>query len=251
MLYFVGRLVSISQWGQLSADCNPLAKNVDATYLPFHVGSEEIRLQMKPLTRLIRYADHTEMSWKNGAGRTREIIREDDGAELLWRLSLATVTKGGPFSLFPGLDRIIVLIEGQSMTLHFEDGETVSLSPVVPRRFSCDRPLHAHLPNSQQCRDLNLLFRKGDVDAQAQSIKLSGSLQLGWPEVDVAICFAIDGIVLVSAANESPNLVCPGDTFIYRNPEFTAECLLCFDAHTPSAEFMLFLVSSSQRSHVD
>jgi environmental stress-induced protein Ves len=49
----------------------------------------------------------TEMPWKNGGGMTLELFRRPG-----LRLSVATVDKDGPFSLFPGIDRILLILKG-------------------------------------------------------------------------------------------------------------------------------------------
>ena len=44
--------------------------------------------------------------WKNGLGWTREVLRWPPGADDWdWRISIAEVDKGGPFSSFPGVER--------------------------------------------------------------------------------------------------------------------------------------------------
>ena len=65
-------------------------------------------------------ADYRDMPWKNGGGVTRELLRRPhptrpEGFGV--RLSIATVAAAGPFSLFPGVDRHLLLLEGQGMAL--------------------------------------------------------------------------------------------------------------------------------------
>ncbi len=56
--------------------------------------------------------------WKNGAGETREIICVPaPDAPFLWRASIATLQADGPFSPFPGVDRVITLLAGQPLRL--------------------------------------------------------------------------------------------------------------------------------------
>ena len=56
--------------------------------------------------------------WKNGGGETREIVSvASPDAPFLWRASIATLEKDGPFSPFPGVDRVITLLEGQPLWL--------------------------------------------------------------------------------------------------------------------------------------
>lgn len=67
-------------------------------------------------------ADFRIMPWRNGLGITREMHIAPDGASLeagdfLWRLSSADVAVGGPFSPFPGYDRVLFLLSGGGMDL--------------------------------------------------------------------------------------------------------------------------------------
>jgi len=48
--------------------------------------------------------------WKNGGGTTREILRWPDTDDYDVRVSLAEVTKSGPFSKFPGYARYLIWI---------------------------------------------------------------------------------------------------------------------------------------------
>lgn len=104
--------------------------------------------------------------WKNGSGWTREILRwPQDGDSWDWRLSIAEVDKDCPFSVFPGVERELVLLAGAGMRLHFADGETVALTPPHDRhRFSGERPLSAELI-SGPTQDFNLMWRPERVEA--------------------------------------------------------------------------------------
>ncbi|OJT17017.1 hypothetical protein BO221_47220 [Archangium sp. Cb G35] len=55
------------------------------------------------------------MPWKNGGGVTRELWKLPhpfDPARFLARVSIATVGASGPFSVFPGVDRTLMILEG-------------------------------------------------------------------------------------------------------------------------------------------
>lgn len=59
--------------------------------------------------------------WKNGGGSTREIASWPPGAGLDtfdWRVSIATIAASGPFSVFAGVDRTIMLLDGAGVWLH-------------------------------------------------------------------------------------------------------------------------------------
>ena len=115
---------------------------------------------------LIPANEYRRERWKNGLGWTREIIRWPEEAESWeWRLSIAEVDKGGPFSAFAGVDRELVLLSGEGMHLHFDDGDTVALMPPHDRhRFAGERALRAELI-SGPTQDFNLMWRRDRVDA--------------------------------------------------------------------------------------
>ncbi len=60
--------------------------------------------------------------WKNGLGETIELAISDNGSvdSFDWRLSIATVSKDGPFSNFSGYRRCLVLIEGNGIELRHD-----------------------------------------------------------------------------------------------------------------------------------
>ena len=107
---------------------------------------------------LIGPQDHQLVPWKNGLGMTREVANahDRDGA-MLWRISLATVDRDGPFSDFTGYRRIIMLLEGKGMTLDFGGhGSAVMDTPFVPVPFDGAWATSATLHDGAT-RDLNVV----------------------------------------------------------------------------------------------
>lgn len=106
--------------------------------------------------------------WKNGGGATREILCLPPGVDLdhfLWRVSLAEIAADGPFSSFPGVDRIITLIDGAGVHLQGvgEAGDGVDHrldTPLQPFAFAGEQPVHARLLDGP-CHDLNIMARRG------------------------------------------------------------------------------------------
>ena len=83
---------------------------------------------------IITQSQQRVMRWKNGGGMTCEIVRfpEDSSLESFdWRVSMATVHQGGAFSQFPGVDRSLVILEGQGLLLEM-DGVEQRLTPQDP-----------------------------------------------------------------------------------------------------------------------
>ncbi len=77
-------------------------------------------------------ADYRVMPWSNGRGQTTELLRADG-----LRLSIATVTEDGPFSIFPGIARNLTVISGPGFRLQ---GDRIDLAanPLSPVAFPGD-----------------------------------------------------------------------------------------------------------------
>ncbi len=123
-------------------------------------------------------ADYQIMPWRNGRGTTVEVLREDDPAGgLLWRVSMADVIEAGDFSKFPGVDRILMLVEGAGFDLDFGgQGGPVAAEPLMPLRFSGDWDTRAENVRGPS-RDLNVMVARGqataDVSVRAGSFDAS------------------------------------------------------------------------------
>ncbi len=113
------------------------------------------------MMRRIPRSEFRTAPWKNGGGVTHEIARLDAGPALVWRISLAEVGRDGPFSSFPGLMRVLTVIDGAGLDL---EGPTQILHalPLEPVRFSGDTPIHGRLRDGP-CRDVNVIFDAGKV----------------------------------------------------------------------------------------
>ena len=113
---------------------------------------------------LIPAATYRRMPWKNGGGATVEIAIAPEGATVDnfdWRISLARVDAPGPFSLFPGVDRTLAVIEGSALALHFGAERTVTVTPDSdPLAFPADVPVFAEIPQGG-ITDLNVMTRRG------------------------------------------------------------------------------------------
>lgn len=86
------------------------------------------------MPHLIPQSKQRLMRWKNGGGMTCEIMRfpEDSSLEAFdWRVSVATVQQGGAFSLFPGVDRSLAVLEGKGIALDI-GGVSQTLTPRDP-----------------------------------------------------------------------------------------------------------------------
>ncbi|MGN6148455.1 MAG: HutD/Ves family protein [Rhizomicrobium sp.] len=113
--------------------------------------------------RILRASDRVAVPWKNGGGTTSEVAAYPEGAsfdDFGWRISIARIDRGGPFSTFPGIDRKLAMLEGR-VTLAIEGQGEISLSPDSPAAiFPGDVPTSAKLIESP-ASDLNVMTRRG------------------------------------------------------------------------------------------
>jgi hypothetical protein len=114
------------------------------------------------------------MLWKNSKGRTAEIDRVPQEKCYLWRLSCATISADGEFSLFPGFDRLLIVISGEGVFLN----ET-KLEPLNSFRFSGERPIDCRLIAGEVV-DLGLIFDREKI--RAEMVCFSGAV----PELQAA-----------------------------------------------------------------
>ena len=119
-------------------------------------------------------ADLPPMPWKNGGGTTREIVCQPQGAGMDafdWRVSIATIARSGPFSAFAGVDRSIMLLQGDGVLLESGGGISHRLdTPLQPFAFSGDLALQCTLLGGEST-DFNVMTRRGAVRAQVQVLK--------------------------------------------------------------------------------
>jgi environmental stress-induced protein Ves len=128
--------------------------------------------------RILRAENYHRMKWKNGGGETAEIAVSPEGAGLDgfdWRVSMATVEASGPFSLFPGVDRTLSVLEGEGIVLDVDGQTPVTLTAAsAPYSFPADAATNAKLVGGP-IRDLNVMTRRGRWRHQVSVRTLDGS----------------------------------------------------------------------------
>ncbi len=106
--------------------------------------------------------------WKNGGGVTREVARAEADGGWLWRLSVADVTADGSFSQFPGLERILTVIEGEGIDLVAPE-HVIEARLAQPVRFSGETPIEGRL-RAGPIRDLNVIFDANRVSVKVEPV---------------------------------------------------------------------------------
>jgi hypothetical protein len=127
-------------------------------------------------TRVIRANTYQRERWKNGLGWTREILRSPAEGDWNWRLSIAEIDDDAPFSRFDNVERELVLLAGNGLSLHFDDGVEQVLQPPHDRvRFAGERGVTARLIDGPT-QDFNLMWRRDRIDARLWHRPLVGPM---------------------------------------------------------------------------
>lgn len=120
--------------------------------------------------RVLRAADRRATPWKNGGGVTSEVCAWPPGAGFdvfTWRVSMAEVRADGPFSLFPGVDRILAVLRGR-LALSIGGTGDCDLTPDSPPAvFPGDVRTIGRLVESPVL-DLNVMTRRGAASAHVE-----------------------------------------------------------------------------------
>ncbi|BEP64129.1 HutD family protein [Variovorax sp. V213] len=120
--------------------------------------------------------------WKNGGGTTQEIVSWPQGAGLEsfgWRASIATIAAAGPFSVFAGVDRSIMLLEGDGVRLSTQDGR-VDHRLDVPHRpfaFGGDDAIDCTLLGGASSNDFNIMTRRGKWRADVRVLANASAVE--------------------------------------------------------------------------
>jgi environmental stress-induced protein Ves len=129
--------------------------------------------------RCIPAARIVPVPWRNGGGRTRELLAWPSAAGWRLRISLADIDRDGAFSAFPGVQRWFTVVEGAGVALSFDgasaSGVALDGEGAIERRLVLgDAPLGFDGAAAPACRlldgptrDLNLMLRGGRGTMQA------------------------------------------------------------------------------------
>ncbi len=97
--------------------------------------------------------------WRDGGGRTRELLAWPAGEDWTVRVSLAEIERDGPFSAFPGVERWFAVVEGAGVRLDFAGRPLEVTTATRPLRFAGEAAPGCALI-AGATRDLNLMVRR-------------------------------------------------------------------------------------------
>jgi environmental stress-induced protein Ves len=147
------------------------------------------------MTLLIPYASLDSTPWKNGGGSTTEIAISPAGAgfeDFDWRISLATISQDGPFSVFPGIDRTLALVEGHGVNLEIDGAGRFALTEDDPVfEFRGESEVLAALVGGATT-DFNVMTRRASCHHRLGRRTLEGKSEFA-PRGDVTVLFLAEG----------------------------------------------------------
>lgn len=152
--------------------------------------------------------------WKNGGGQTLPLASWPPGAGLDdfdWRVSIATIAASGPFSVFGGVDRVIMLLDGAGMRLRADDGSLNARidQPLQPFAFAGDTALHCDLL-AGSTQDFNLMLRRQRMSGRVWVHHAQPSTQRRLPPSPHGLLLAWRGRWQLQADQTPPTHLQPG-----------------------------------------
>jgi hypothetical protein len=132
--------------------------------------------------RVVVLGDVPWRPWRNGHGRTRELLAWPAADAWRVRVSVAEIVDAAPFSVFDDVERWFAVIEGAGVVLRVAGRSHRVVPGAAPLRFDGGAPADA-APVHGPTRDLNLMVREGHgtmVEARADQWWVPAVTQAGF-----------------------------------------------------------------------
>lgn len=143
------------------------------------------------MIKLIDHLNYQKKLWKNGRGTTQEIAVSHSNEDYDWRMSMADIVESGPFSLFPGMERILVLLTGSEIKItHHGHSSEQSLPLFSPYQFSGDWQTSATI--YERGRDFNLIYCRDKFVGSIEIINSASQSKLIQSK-NIAAVFCLQG----------------------------------------------------------
>jgi uncharacterized protein len=109
---------------------------------------------------IVRADDCAFVPWRNGGGRTRELLAWPNASDWRVRVSVAEIESDGPFSAFDGIERCFAVLGGAGVILSLPQGDTRLTPHDDAVSFAGEAAPMCRLIDGPT-RDLNLMVRRG------------------------------------------------------------------------------------------
>jgi len=164
---------------------------------------------------VLRASNYRRMPWKNGGGETVEVAVSPKGAALSdfdWRVSMATVATDGPFSIFPGIDRTLSIIDGNGLQLAIDRDDPLLLTQdSAPLAFAADVAVTATLAEGP-ITDLNVMTRRDGLRHRVERVDIDSRVTVQ-PAAPTWLLLCHQGALTVEWSGQSVDLG-QGDTLL-------------------------------------
>lgn len=139
------------------------------------------------------------MAWANGGGVTSEIHAEPSpGAPWGWRVSAAEVSQDGPFSIFDGVDRHLLIVQGEGVRLSMNGAPELRQDRDAPVLcFPGEIPVSSRLENGKVI-DLNLMVRRTAYQGALRRVSITPG-QRWTSSIGDRVVVVLEGAVTVDA----------------------------------------------------
>lgn len=170
--------------------------------------------------RLIRTSEYLRKRWNNDGGWTTEIASApmpDSASGFRWRVSIADIETDGPFSLFPGIERDLLLLSGKGIELDIDDAPPVRLDQRFQRiHFSGEANVQCRLL-AGPTRDFNVMTCRGQVAAEIHARPLTGTMLVFVEPDSHWLIHVFAGQALARGESQSQAAEC-GETLVLEHP---------------------------------
>jgi environmental stress-induced protein Ves len=167
---------------------------------------------------LLHAADARRSRWKNGRGESLELALWPEDAsfergDFDWRISRSRVEASGPFSAYPGFERLLLVTAGEGLVLeHGSAAPRARVRSFEPHRFSGDWPTEAALVGGP-IEDFNVFARRGRVRAELLALALGARPARESLAAGAAFVHVLEGELRVRATGaDEPYELAAGDS---------------------------------------
>lgn len=178
--------------------------------------------------------------WKNGLGKTTELAK-DSQTPFRWRLSMAKLSVSGPFSDYPGYERLLVLLRGGPLFLEHSTGKSRHLNPLTCYKFQGEWNTTMELSQPGEDFNLFLLREKAKGNIYPTFIKEEEEMQFPLAGQEHFL-YCIDGSVQIYERNTSKEFELKAHQLFQLSRESTKEYINLKTVGINSRSTLLWLV---------
>lgn len=146
--------------------------------------------------KIVRPSQWMPQPWRNGGGVTHELWREGPPDAFEVRVSVADVTREGPFSRFAGVERWITMLEGRGFTLHRGEQHHTIDAPFTVFPFAGEDAIDCSLVDGP-VRDLNVMVARSRWRADVRAVAVDGSIARAPGSGTRTILFVLEGALAI------------------------------------------------------